>query len=198
LVVVNVGGREDIKIVDLGIAERINTLPEMLSGTPEYIAPEQAQFRPVDVRSDIYGLGCCAYELLSGLRLVEGGTAAAKIDVHIAGVHPRWPPEQGIPHVLRRLVERCLARWPEARPPNMHALEAELERVAVALVHMDTRKLDPLLRSEYHAVTELGLGWSNPAICVPARDPHAPVRPRGRSWSSLASTVLTAITPRIR
>jgi serine/threonine protein kinase len=197
LVVVSVGGREDIKIVDFGIAERIHTLPDVLSGTPEYIAPEQAEFRPVDVRSDIYGLGCCAYELLSGLRLVEGGTSTAKLLVHTEGVRPRWPRGQGIPYELRRLVERCLARRPEARPPNMHALEAELERVHVGLVRTDLRKNDPLRRSEYRAVTELGLGWPTTPILLPTRDPHAPVRPRGRSWSSLASAMLAAITPRL-
>jgi serine/threonine protein kinase len=182
LVVVSVGAREGIKIIDLGIAERIHARPDMLSGTPEYIAPEQAELRPADVRSDIYGLGCCAYELLSGLRLVEGGTSTAKLLVHTEGVRPRWPRGQGIPYELRRLVERCLARRPEARPPNMHALEAELERVAVGLVRTDMPRRDPLPRSELH---------------IPTRDPNAPVRPRGRSWSSLASTVLAAIKPRL-
>lgn len=190
LVVVSVGGREDVKIVDLGIAERIHTLPTVLSGTPEYIAPEQAEFLAVDVRSDIYGLGCCAYELLTGLRLVEGGTAAAKINLHIEGVRPRWPRGCAIPYALCRLVERCLARQPDARPPNMHALESELERVAVVLVCMELRSAD-------RARATLGLEWSDSATSDPTPDPRSPVPPRRRTWSSLASTVLAAFTPRL-
>ncbi len=145
LVVVSVGGREEVKIIDLGIAERIDACPEMLCGTPDYIAPEQAEFRPADVRSDIYGLGCCAYELLSGRGLVQGETSAAKIRVHVEGVRPRWPRRHGIPYALRRLVERCLARWPEERPASMVVLEAELERIAVALTGRTPREADPAL-----------------------------------------------------
>lgn len=198
LVVVSVDGREVIKVIDLGIAERIHASLEMLSGTPDYIAPEQAEFRSVDVRSDVYGLGCCAYELLSGRRLVEEGTIAAKIQVHREGVCVRWPLGQAIPYALRRLVERCLAREPDERPPNMHALQAELERLAPALVGMDISRDEPLLQSEYRATTELGFGWPNAASKVPECVALAVVQPRDRSWSSLAKTILSALTPRMR
>jgi serine/threonine protein kinase len=199
LVVLDMGDHEEVKIIDLGIAERIHAQPELLSGTPEYIAPEQAEFRPVDVRSDVYALGCCAYELLTGRRLVQGRTAIAKINAHIDGVRARWPKGQGIPYVLRRLVERCLARQPEARPPNMHALEAELEHVAQVLARMETRKTEPFLPPQCREVTELELGWPHTAANErPRPDPHAPVPvPRRRSsWSTLASTMLSAFTPR--
>src|SRR5690606_17952269 len=87
----------------------------------------------VDVRSDVYALGCCAYELLTGRRLVAGRSAVAKINAHIDGVRPRWPQRARVPLPLRRLIERCLARRPEARPPNMHVLQAELERVSAEI-----------------------------------------------------------------
>jgi serine/threonine-protein kinase len=197
LVVVQEGERDVVKIVDLGIAERIHVKPEILSGTPEYIAPEQAEFRPVDVRSDVYSLGCCAYELLTGQRLVEGRSAVAKINAHIEGVRPRWPLEPWIPYALRRLVERCLARHPDARPPNVHALEAELGRVAEALAQTRARQARPPRRPSCSAATELELGWPHTAAneAPPPREPDAPVWRLGRSWSSLASTLLSVLSP---
>lgn len=140
VIVVGEGTAEDVRIVDLGIAERIHSEPDLLSGTPEYIAPEQAEFRPVDVRSDVYALGCCAYELLTGKRLVEGRSAVAKINAHIEGVRPEWPTYAAVPPGLRRLVERCLARHPEARPPNVYVLEDELQRLAWALARGSERR----------------------------------------------------------
>ncbi|MCX4244492.1 serine/threonine-protein kinase [Paraliomyxa miuraensis] len=139
IIVLGEGAVDDVRIVDLGIAERIHSEPDLLSGTPEYIAPEQAEFRPVDVRSDVYALGCCAYELLTGRRLVEGRSAVAKINAHIEGVRPSWPNHPPIHPRLRRLVERCLARHPEARPPNVYVLEEELRRLVPGLA----RKAEP-------------------------------------------------------
>jgi serine/threonine protein kinase len=195
LVVVKTSEGDSVKIVDFGIAERIHAQPELLSGTPEYIAPEQAEFRPVDVRSDIYALGCCAYELLTGQRLVHGATAVAKINAHIEGVRPQWPPGARIPHVLRRLVERCLARRPEARPPNVHVLELELERVAEALVHTEARTPRRPRRTTCRTVTGLALGGPNTAANEAPPEPDAPVWRLSRSWSSLASTLLSVLSP---
>ena len=135
IVRIRASGVERIKLIDLGIAERIGTQPEALCGTPEYIAPEQAQNKPADIRSDIYSLGCCAYKLLTNHEITAARGAIAKINAHIDGIKIEWPPSHGIPYVLRRLIERCVRRAPEGRPPNAHVLEAELARVQRALEH---------------------------------------------------------------
>lgn len=195
LILVSVDGRDSVKIVDLGIAERIDAQPELLSGTPEYIAPEQAEFRPVDVRSDVYALGCCAYELLTGRRLVEGRSAIAKINAHIDGVTAHWPRGRRIPYLLRRLVERCLARRPEERPSCMQELELELERVAAAIVRMEERKTEPM-RPAFRPATRLDLGERTAAANhPPPPEPDAPVWRLGRSWSTLANTLLAVLSP---
>jgi serine/threonine protein kinase len=126
LLVVRREGLEHLVVVDLGVADGIGRQPRHMCGTPDYMAPEQAETSLVTVRSDVYGLGCCAYELLCGRKLVGGADATAKIREHVQGVRPSWASAVPMPMALRRLVERCLARDPAERAPSMIALEQAL------------------------------------------------------------------------
>jgi serine/threonine protein kinase len=73
-----------VKVADFGIAKltaaTTMTGDGMLLGTAAYLAPEQAQGRPVDGRSDLYGLGCVLYELVTGAPPFAGDSRS------------RWPP----------------------------------------------------------------------------------------------------------
>ena len=83
-----------IKILDLGMArlrepgrttESVSrlTLDGMVIGTPDYLAPEQARNpRGVDIRADIYSLGCTLYYLLAGKPPFQGNTAMQKLFQH--------------------------------------------------------------------------------------------------------------------
>jgi serine/threonine protein kinase len=44
-------------------------------GTPEYIAPEQLKDRPIDIRTDLYGMGIMMFEMLTGKVPFEGESA---------------------------------------------------------------------------------------------------------------------------
>ncbi|MEM9876017.1 MAG: protein kinase [Myxococcota bacterium] len=76
-------GREDVRLVDFGIAKLTAvsgptaqsaglTVTGMLVGTPHYMAPEQAFAEPVDARTDLWAVGVMLYECLSGRRPVRG------------------------------------------------------------------------------------------------------------------------------
>ena len=72
-----VGNNGIIKLLDMGVAkargtDSLNTMPRTVFGTPNYIAPEQAQDASmVDSRADIYSLGVVLYEMLAGERPYE-------------------------------------------------------------------------------------------------------------------------------
>jgi len=60
------------KVLDFGLAtlegDQTLTTERMVMGTPAYMAPEQREGRPADVRTDVYAFGLLLYEMLSGER----------------------------------------------------------------------------------------------------------------------------------
>lgn len=57
---------DQVKLVDFGVAQRVGLERGMVYGDPHFLAPEQYEGKLVSFRSDIYGLGCLLYYLLSG------------------------------------------------------------------------------------------------------------------------------------
>src|SRR5262249_41178909 len=79
-----------VKISDLGLVRRGGevdgqlTTSGMLMGTPDYLAPEQAtDSRSVDIRADLYSLGCTLYHCLAGQPPFAEGTALQRIYNHV-------------------------------------------------------------------------------------------------------------------
>jgi len=92
------------------------TDPGTVMGTIGYMAPEQLQGRPADVRSDIFSYGAVLYEMLAGRRVFRGENPADTM----AAILKRDPAElsQIRPEVtpgLERIVARCLEKRPEER-----------------------------------------------------------------------------------
>jgi serine/threonine-protein kinase len=98
------------------------------SGTPMYMAPEQAQdYEQVDARTDIYALGAVAYFLLTGQAPFADGDAMAILRAHATQPAPtpsRINPE--IPEDLERVVLRCLAKRREERFQDVGKLGAAI------------------------------------------------------------------------
>jgi serine/threonine protein kinase len=125
-----------LKILDLGLARVMHsdaggqlTGTGVLMGTPDYIAPEQIEAaRTVDIRADIYSLGCTLYFLLAGRPPMRGDMLQQKLAGHLfgkaeplAGLRPDLP--SGLVAVVQRMMER--------EPSRRYATPAE---VAAALV----------------------------------------------------------------
>lgn len=118
------GGRMQSKIIDFGLARegmRARKQTEDQEGTVMgsifYMAPEQLTRAPVDVRTDLYSLGCVFYEALSGRKAFDGESLNIVIDKHIN--HDIIPLNLVAPHVppwLGAWVLRLMALNPEDRP----------------------------------------------------------------------------------
>jgi serine/threonine protein kinase len=91
------------------------TLPQMIMGTPEYMAPEQFEAKPVSPATDIYALGIILYELVTGLHPYAADTPVAAA-IRRAKLPP--PPSSlraRVPRQCDRVIERCLEYAPEKR-----------------------------------------------------------------------------------
>jgi eukaryotic-like serine/threonine-protein kinase len=121
-----------IRILDFGLARGFEvsgvTHTGLAVGTPDYMAPEQAQGAPATVRSDIYAVGLTFYELLLGEMPFKGETAMARL-VQRTIQRPPSPKSirEEIPQHLDNIVMRCLAIDPAERYESADELLADLQ-----------------------------------------------------------------------
>ncbi len=126
--------RGDAKLADFGIArllegegERGLTQTDMLVGSADYIAPEQAEGHEVDARTDIYSLGIVLWECLTGELPFTGdgflALAMKQVKEPLPDPRQRVP---GVPAHLAAVVLRCGAKHPARRFPSAAALAAAL------------------------------------------------------------------------
>ena len=123
--------RQDVvKVLDFGLARIVGkgsgdpsagpaiTQAGMVFGTPEYMAPEQAESGPVDARTDLYALGVILYHMLTGELPFRAPSFLALLSKHVEEA-PEPPsarrPDLAIPASLEAIALRCLEKRPEDR-----------------------------------------------------------------------------------
>lgn len=137
----DVPGGERIKILDFGIAKLTDigsadsaTKTGAVMGTPTYMSPEQCRGSGnVDLRADIYSLGCIFYQLLTGRPPFAMEGAGEVIGMHLY-VQPEPPSRfvQGISPDTEALVMAMLQKEPAHRPQSARELGAGLAQLAAA------------------------------------------------------------------
>ena len=137
-----IGENGVVRILDFGIARMLASEPErqrltatgVMVGTPGYMAPEQLEGAPGDVRSDVFALGTVLYELVSGTNPFQGKTSsstAARIltldPPPLSTLNPLFPP------ALDAVVARCLKKSPAERFASAAGVAEALEALAKAI-----------------------------------------------------------------
>jgi serine/threonine-protein kinase len=121
-------------IIDFGLAHPSTSSRdgqcELVSGTPEYMAPEVIRGEPNTPAADIYAVGIILYEMLTGTTPFAGGTTTTIFDRQLNDdvVPPSLRcPDRTIPIALENLILRALDKDPAARPTDAGLLAAGID-----------------------------------------------------------------------
>jgi serine/threonine protein kinase len=136
-------GGKSVIVVDFGMAKIVTgggtdttalTAHNMVFGTPEYMAPEQARGDELDARCDVYATGVMLYELLTGTVPFHGATPLNVLTAHLT-VPPPPPssknPGRKITPALEAVVLHAIAKDPAARYATADELSAAIQHARV-------------------------------------------------------------------
>ncbi len=124
--------RGTIKLMDFGIArptsDRNLTQTGTALGSLYYMSPEQVRGGHADLRSDIYSVGVTLYEIVTGVRPIQGDSSYSVMNAHLEQT-PRSPDmlNQHIPVVLGLAIMRALQKEPADRYQDATEFRAMLE-----------------------------------------------------------------------
>ena len=136
----------DVKLMDFGIARSLDTRSTATGsflGTPAYMAPEQAEGKPADRRSDIYSLGLVLYEMCTGQAAFSGDTPLAVALKQIRETPPSPRNLQpGLPAQVEYVILKCLCKDPAKRFQGVEEVEAALAASATSVEREPLRAPD--------------------------------------------------------
>ena len=136
------GRSERAKLVDFGAAkmssadadEDPEVRASVVFGTPYYMAPEHAQGHQTDARSDIYSLGCCFYEMLTGRVPFHAPSIREILLMHILEPVPTPKTPFGkLSDSIEQILLKMMAKKPEHRYQKTETLVKELEKAIAEL-----------------------------------------------------------------
>src|SRR5438046_4740454 len=180
---VMIDGEGDVRITDFGIATAAADAGAAIAGTPQYMAPEQLTGSAASVKTDLYSLGLCLFEIFTGKRAHDARSINDLKALHDSGT--LTTPSSIVPELdpgIERVIMRCLERDPQKRPASALAIAAALpggDPLAAALAAGETPSPEVLsAAAESEAISVLlGIGLVTVTlVCVIA---YALVSPRG-------------------
>lgn len=131
-----------VKLVDFGIAKVLqenaltNTLTQVgeAIGSPPYMSPEQCEGEKIDLRTDLYALGCTMYETYTGEKPFVGSSAFETLSMHVNDDPSDKPFRKLEPPVskhIEELIFKMLKKNPNVRPESADEVYRKLANSSV-------------------------------------------------------------------
>lgn len=180
--------RGEVKLMDFGIVifpeNQALTRPGVMVGSPYYLSPEQVLGDVLTPKVDIFLLGICFYEMLTGIRPFRGEGAVETVFAEIRGVRytPARTMQSLVPKSLERIIRKCLQKDPAKRYPSAKVLIDDLEKF-----------LGPL---QSHYTEDLMLKFLDEEALVNPAVKYAEIgesRKTGSLWSTVLVFLLAAV-----
>jgi serine/threonine protein kinase len=129
------------KILDFGIARigpkpgditagiaaaRSGSSSQFIMGTAGYMSPEQIRGRTIDFRTDIFSLGSCFFEMLTGRRAFDQPSVVETMSAVLKDDPSKSPAMEKVPAEIRGFVLRCLQKDPADRYQSARDLLLDL------------------------------------------------------------------------
>jgi serine/threonine protein kinase len=138
-----VGEDGQVLVADLGSAKRLAEASgvTVTTGTPAYMAPEQARGAPVDPRSDVYSLGAVTYELLAGRQPYDVSDPSTLLKRPNDSRPEPLAASRDLPRNLDHVLASSLATRPADRPASAAAFADALEQIAAGTKVRNVRRV---------------------------------------------------------
>jgi len=160
-----VGDDGRVVVTDFGIARALTRVEDArltggITGTPHYMAPEQAMGRELDARADLFSLGVLLFECASGRLPFEAESALAALVLRVQGEATPLSTVSSTPPGLASLIMQLLARDPDARPASASVVLERLQAIAASLTEVAPSAVSPSASS--------GGGTHTPSVSTPS------------------------------
>ena len=186
-----------IKILDFGLARLASgggdptsvtalelTQSRAVLGTPDFLSPEQARSATLDVRSDLYSLGCTLYFLLVGRPPFGGVGPFAKMIAHVREPVPDVTADRpGVPAGLGQVLDKLMAKLPEDRYQTALEVAEALAPFTIDQPEADVRPPAPATPASCPTAQlplAVELSESSVAVVQTQTQPKTPLRPTKR------------------
>jgi len=121
----------DFGVAKLMMAEDFATQVGVVFGTPQYMSPEQGRGEPLTPRSDLYGVGILAYEMLTGGVPFTDPNPMTVIQMHLQSAVPPLPPV--VPGLVQTIVMRALEKDQKRRFTTAASMMEECQSALTVL-----------------------------------------------------------------
>ncbi|HEX6845216.1 MAG TPA: Stk1 family PASTA domain-containing Ser/Thr kinase [Actinomycetota bacterium] len=184
-----------VKLTDLGLARAFGdakaTHAGAVTGTVQYLAPEQIRGEPADPRSDLYSLGIVTFELLTGRLPFSGETPMAIAYKHLSDAVPAPSGfADDVPPDLDAFVAAAVDKDREMRPESATVMRTDLAAIAARLPR--ARSLGAVARDVPEIVRDGDVTAALPPIAVTQTIPRLE-RAKRRRWRRAAAWLMALV-----